>query len=125
MTPVVEVGSPDSDANAFSAATELAIQAPQKGNYSSPTLAVPAVGNLTGIQEYLSESLARQLEREGAAKWSGLLLHLVTQRRYPPRDPGPLVVVTTVRQLTQFIHDQCVTHSIVAPWGEDDVEHVP
>jgi hypothetical protein len=126
VSPQVAIGRTEPAANAFGEAMKRAIAACKAGGYGSLTLAVPAIGNLTGdVDEYLGEKAMRALERDGATRFPGLILTLATKRRSPPREPGPVVAAfATVEQLTQLFADPRTTHLFVAPWGDDEIEHL-
>lgn len=120
------IGRAEPSARAFREAMTHAIAVCKDGGFGSLTLAVPAIGNLTGdIDEYLGDQVVRSLERDAVARLPGLRLSLVTKRRSPPREPGPMVAAfATVGLLTQLFTDPRTTHLIVAPWGDDEIEHL-
>jgi hypothetical protein len=126
VSPEVAIGRAAPPGHAFREAMKRAIAVCKAGSYGSLTLAVPGIANLTGdIDEYLGEKTVRALERDGATRFPGLILTLVTKRRSPPREPGPVVAAfVTTEQLTQLFTDPRTTHLYVAPWGDDEIEHL-
>lgn len=126
MTPPVFVGRVGPQAEAFPTAMKLALQTQKDGRSLSVTLAVPALTHLTGvIDAYLGERLVRSLESEGEVRFPSFMLYVATKRRSPAREPGPVVAAfATLPQLTQLLNDPRTTHLYVAPWGEEDIDHV-